>query len=68
VFPLADLEQLRVTSGLFGTITLKMRRESLRRLIIRDKGGKATAKAFLGASRIAPPARVSEQSPATHCA
>lgn len=47
VFPLAALETFKVTSGFFGMITLKMPRESVRRLVIRDKGGKPVAKAFL---------------------
>lgn len=49
VFPLAGLETFKVTSGFFGMITLKMPRESVRRLVIRDKGGKVAAKAFLDA-------------------
>jgi hypothetical protein len=46
VFPLAELETFKVTTGFFGMISLKMRGESVRRLVIRDKGGKAAAKAF----------------------
>ena len=46
VFPLAELETFKVTTGFFGMIALKMRGESVRRLVIRDKGGKAAAKAF----------------------
>jgi hypothetical protein len=49
VFPIADLESFKVTTGFFGMITLKMPRESLRRIVIRDKGGKAAAKAFFDA-------------------
>ena len=49
VCPIAELETCKVTSGFFGMISLKMRRESVRRLVIRDKGGKAAAKAFLAA-------------------
>jgi hypothetical protein len=49
VFPLAELETLKATTGFFGMISLKMPRESVRRLVIRDKGGKAAAKAFLDA-------------------
>ncbi len=49
VFPLAALETLKVTTGFFGMISIKMPRESVRRLVIRDKGGKAAAKAFLDA-------------------
>lgn len=45
-FPLADLETFKVKTGFFGTITLKPRRDAVRRIIIRDKGGKAAAKAF----------------------
>lgn len=50
VFPIAELETFKVTTGFFGMISLKMRRESVRRLVIRDKGGKAAAKAFLAAA------------------
>ena len=49
VFPLAELETCKVTTGFFGMITLKMPRESVRRIVIRDKGGKPAAKAFLDA-------------------
>jgi hypothetical protein len=49
VFPIAELETLKVTTGFFGMISLKMPRESVRRLVIRDKGGKAAAKTFLDA-------------------
>lgn len=45
-FPLAELETFKVKTGFFGTITLKPRRDAVRRIIIRDKGGKAAAKAF----------------------
>ena len=45
-FPLAELEMFKVKTGFFGTITLKPRRDAVRRIIIRDKGGKAAAKAF----------------------
>lgn len=45
-FPLAELERFKVKAGFFGTITLKPRRDAVRRIIIRDKGGKAAAKAF----------------------
>src|SRR5687767_6526071 len=37
VFPLAQLEMFRVTTGFFGMISLKMRREWVRRIVIRDK-------------------------------
>lgn len=47
VFPIAELETLKVTTGFFGMISLKLPRESVRRLVIRDKGGKVAAKAFL---------------------
>jgi hypothetical protein len=50
VFPLADLETFRVTAGFFGEIVIKLPGESLRRLSIRDKGGKAAAKAFFDAN------------------
>jgi hypothetical protein len=49
VFPIAQLESFKVTTGFFGMISLKMPRESVRRIVIRDKGGKAAAKAFLDA-------------------
>jgi hypothetical protein len=49
VFPIAELESFKVTTGFFGMITLKMPRESVRRIVIRDKGGKAAAKAFFDA-------------------
>lgn len=49
VFPLAELESFKVTTGFFGMISLKMPRESVRRIVIRDKGGKAAAKAFFDA-------------------
>lgn len=49
VFPLAELEKFTVKMGFFGTITLKMKGESVRRMVIQDKGGKATAKAFYDA-------------------
>ena len=69
VFPIAELEMFRVTAGVFGTIALRMRRESVRRLIIRDKGGKAAAKAFLSTSpRWSPPQRSTDPSPSPHCA
>lgn len=45
-FPLAELETFKVKTGFFGTITLKPHRDAVRRIIIRDKGGKAAAKAF----------------------
>ena len=47
VFPISQLETFKATTGFFGMISLKMPRESVRRLVIRDKGGKAAAKAFL---------------------
>jgi len=49
VFPIAELVTFKVTSGFFGMISLKMPRESMRRLVIRDKGGKTAAKQFLEA-------------------
>lgn len=52
VFPIAELESLKVTTGFFGMISLKMPRESVRRIVIRDKGGKAAAKAFLDARQL----------------
>jgi hypothetical protein len=52
VFPIAELESLKVTTGFFGMISLKMPRESVRRIVIRDKGGKAAAKAFFDARQL----------------
>jgi hypothetical protein len=46
VFPIAEMETFKVTTGWFGMISLKARGESVRRVVIRDKGGKATAKQF----------------------
>lgn len=46
LFPLGELESFKVTGGFFGMISLKMRGESVRRIVIRDKGGKAAAKTF----------------------
>ena len=46
IFPLADLETFKVTTGFWGMTSLKVRGESIRRLVIRDKGGKAAAKEF----------------------
>ena len=52
VFPIAQLESFKVTTGFFGMISLKMPRESVRRIVIRDKGGKAAAKQFLDAKLV----------------
>ncbi|HEY5925801.1 MAG TPA: hypothetical protein VIV11_29140 [Kofleriaceae bacterium] len=49
VFPIAELETFKATTGFFGMISLKMPRESVRRLVIRDKGGKTAAKTFFEA-------------------
>lgn len=49
LFPVAQLETFKITTGFFGMITLKMPGESVRRLVIRDKGGKAAAKLFFAA-------------------
>lgn len=47
VFPVRELERFKMTTGfLFGQATLKVKGESVRRLVDRDKGGKAKAKAF----------------------
>lgn len=46
VFPIAELETFKVTTGFFGMISLKVKDESVRRIVIRDKGGKAAAKSF----------------------
>ena len=46
VFPIAELETFKVTTGFFGMISVKAKGESVRRVVIRDKGGKATAKQF----------------------
>lgn len=48
VFPIAELETFKVTTGFFGMISVKVKGESIRRVVIRDKGGKATAKQFYG--------------------
>ncbi|MDQ3338303.1 MAG: hypothetical protein M4D80_24315 [Myxococcota bacterium] len=50
IFPIAELETFKVTTGFFGTISLKAKGESVRRMVIRDKGGKATAKQFYATS------------------
>jgi hypothetical protein len=49
VFPIAQLDMLKVKTGFFGMVSFRPRRDSIRRLAIRDKGGKAAAKAFLEA-------------------
>jgi hypothetical protein len=46
VFPISQLETFKITTGFFGMASLKMQGESVRRLVIRDKGGKAAAKSF----------------------
>jgi len=46
LFPVRELETFKVTTGFFGMISLKARGESVRRMVIRDKGGKAAAQAF----------------------
>lgn len=46
VFPIKQLEKFKMSTGFFGTATLKIPDESVRRMVIRDKGGKAAAKAF----------------------
>ena len=48
VFPIAELETFKVTTGFFGMISVKAKGESIRRVVIRDKGGKAAAKQFYG--------------------
>jgi hypothetical protein len=45
-FPIAELETFKVTTGFWGMISVKAKGESVRRIVIRDKGGKATAKQF----------------------
>jgi hypothetical protein len=54
VFPLAQLERFKATTGFFGMISLKMPHESVRRIVIRDRGGKSAAAAFL-AQRVSGP-------------
>lgn len=49
VFPLADAEKVAMKTGFFGMTTLKMPGEMVRRMVIRDKGGKKEAKAFYDA-------------------
>lgn len=50
LFPVKELETFKVTTGFFGMISLKMPGESVRRMVIRDKGGKAAAKDFYAAT------------------
>jgi hypothetical protein len=52
VFPIAQLESFKITTGFFGMITVKLPRESVRRIVIRDKGGKTAAKAFFDARQL----------------
>lgn len=46
LFPIRELETFKVTTGFFGMISLKLPGTSVRRMVIRDKGGKAAAAAF----------------------
>lgn len=46
LFPVAELEKWKMGTGFFGQATLKMPGESVRRMNVRDKGGKVAAKAF----------------------
>lgn len=50
IFPIAELETFKVKTGFFGQISLKARGESVRRMNIRDKGGKVAAKQFYDAA------------------
>lgn len=50
LFPVRELETWKVTTGFFGMISLKMKGESVRRMVIRDKGGKAAARDFYAAA------------------
>ena len=50
LFPVTQLDTFKVTTGFFGMISLKMLGESVRRMVIRDKGGKAAAQAFYAAA------------------
>lgn len=50
IFPIAELKTFKVTTGFFGMISLVMPGESVRRIVIRDKGGKVAAKSFFAAS------------------
>ncbi|PKN55162.1 MAG: hypothetical protein CVU56_22820 [Deltaproteobacteria bacterium HGW-Deltaproteobacteria-14] len=49
IFPLADAEKVAMKTGFFGMTTLKMPGEMVRRMVIRDKGGKKEGKAFYDA-------------------
>jgi hypothetical protein len=51
LFPISELETFKMSTGFFGMTSLKMKGESVRRLVIRDKGGKAAAKAYYEAAR-----------------
>ncbi|TNF22744.1 MAG: hypothetical protein EP329_28305 [Deltaproteobacteria bacterium] len=53
IFPLAEAEKFTYKTGFFGMTTLKMPGESVRRMVIRDKGGKKAAKAFYDAAAAA---------------
>jgi|JI10StandDraft_1071094.scaffolds.fasta_scaffold259900_2 hypothetical protein len=46
LFPIAELEIFKISTGFFGKITVKMPDESVRRIVIRDKGGKVAARDF----------------------
>jgi hypothetical protein len=48
LFPIAELETFTMKTGFFGMTSVKVKGESVRRIVIRDKGGKAAAKAFYG--------------------
>jgi hypothetical protein len=62
VFPIGQAEKLKVTTGFFGNISLKMPRDSMRRFVIRDKGGKGAAAQFLAQrSAIPQPVHLLEQ-------
>jgi len=50
VFPIAELEKFAMKTGFFGMTSLKMPGESVRRLVIRDQGGKAAARDFYAAA------------------
>ena len=50
LFPVEQLETFKCSTGFFGMMSVKMPGESVRRIVIRDKGGKAAAKDFYAAT------------------
>jgi len=53
IFPLAEAEKFTYKTGFWGMTNLKMPGEMVRRMVIRDKGGKKVAKAFYDAAKAA---------------